>query len=128
MELVELFITVSITAVADLREQKYQFTLKYNRMKTFRIIYTAAIVGYTLLAVVLLTTACNTDKQQTTIEEVESINKRIGGQDDILKQFYESEINSLKRDNEQLKNEIVRKDSIIERCMVLSEMVMEHYR
>lgn len=96
-------------------------------MKTFRIIYTAAIVGYTLLAVVLFNTACNSENEkQTTIEEVEAINKRIGGQDDILKQLYESEINSLKRDNEQLKKEIVRKDSLIERCMVLSEMVMEH--
>ena len=76
-------------------------------MKSFKIIFIVYIlVSYLLLAVVLFITSSYTNNKQSTTEEVETINKKISRQDDISKQLYENEINSLKRDNEQLKRNL----------------------
>lgn len=84
------------------------------------------ILPHLFLMAALLFAGCNSDDcKQTTIKEVEHINKRIGGQDELLKQLYESEIRKLEIENEGLKRDIVRKDSIIDRCVELSLMFLE---
>jgi uncharacterized protein YdcH (DUF465 family) len=95
-------------------------------MKNFKLLTKPAIVGYVLLMAVLYSCDNGTKYQLTPIEEAHEIDKRIGGQRDLIKALYESEINQLKAENKQLKEEIVRKDSIIDKCVQLSLMVTKY--
>jgi uncharacterized protein YdcH (DUF465 family) len=97
-------------------------------MKNFKLLTKVAIVVYILLVAVLYSCENSTKYKLTPIEEAQEIDKHIGGQRDLIKALYESEINQLKAENKQLKEEIVRKDSIIAKCVQLSLMVTEYYR
>lgn len=87
----------------------------------------------TLTLLLLLITMClgcvstEETKKLTLMEEAEMLDRRIGGQRDLIKSLYESEIAQLKLENKQLKAAIIRKDSIIDKCVELSIMVTEHF-
>ena len=80
-----------------------------------------------IIFLILITYSCNNTKQELTpIEQAYQLDKRIGGQRELIKSMYETEISQLRQENLILKQAIIRKDSIIDRCMTLSNMVIEH--
>ena len=93
-------------------------------MNNFKFLIKIVTVGYILLGVGLYSCDNSTKHQLTSIEEAYQLDKRIGGQRDLIKNMYESEINQLKEENKILKQEIIHKDSIIDKCVKLSLMIL----
>jgi uncharacterized protein YdcH (DUF465 family) len=98
--------------------------MKNKTLKTYCIQFCVCV----LLVTVLYSCNNNTKYKLTPIEETKEIDKRISVQRDLIKDLYESEITQLKAENKQLKEEIARKDSIIDKCVRLSLMVTEYCR
>jgi hypothetical protein len=75
----------------------------------------------------LLCLSCKDQKPKSLIEQVDAIQVRSGGNYDLMKSIYETEIKKLESDIYYLKREITYKDSTIDKCMELSLMVLNEY-